>query len=184
MEQINDGVDLWIKAEENKLQSEMDPLTGLLNRRKFLQVLNEQWNDSKQLGLNMSLIIIDVDYFKQFNDNYGHLEGDKCLKTVAQLLSSIPKKYFLCRYGGDEFFVMLPESDNEQAVAFAEAMRKAVLDSKICHEYSPISEFVTVTLGVTSIIPTDDLSVNELIKKADDALYAAKRKGRNKVEWD
>ena len=172
---------LRIKTEEIKLQSEIDSLTGIPNRRKFLQFLNTQWVYSNKHGYSLSLVMIDIDFFKEFNDNYGHPEGDKCLITIAKLLTALlEKKYFLSRYGGDEFFAVLPQTGRAEALAFAETMRQAVLDKKISHQHSSISDYVTITLGVVSIIPNDDLSVNDMIKYADDALYEAKRKGRNK----
>lgn len=180
--QISDGIDLRIKAEENKLHAETDPVTGLPNRRKFFEVLNKEWNSSKERGFPLTLIIIDIDFFKEYNDNYGHPEGDNCIKEVARILSSIRENNcFLTRYGGDEFIAILPQTDDSEALAISETMRLAVVDAKIRHEYSPILDYVTITLGVSTIVPTDKILINDLIKKADDALYTAKRKGRNNV---
>lgn len=179
--QINEGIELRIKTEEIKLQSEIDSLTGIPNRRKFLQFLYTQWDLSKKNGYPLSLVMIDIDFFKEFNDNYGHPEGDKCLIAIAELLTALlDKKYFISRYGGDEFIAVLPLTTLTEAFTFAETMRQAVVDAKISHPHSSISDYVTITLGVASLIPSDDLSVNDFIKQADDALYDAKRKGRNK----
>lgn len=180
--QISEGIDLRIKTEEIKLQSEIDSLTGIPNRRKLLQFLNTQWAHSKKHGYSLSLVMIDIDFFKEFNDNYGHTEGDKCLIEIAKLLTALlEKKYFLSRYGGDEFIAVLPQTTVIEALTFAETMRQAVLDAKIYHRHSPISDYVTITLGVASLIPTEGLFVNDFIKQVDDALYDAKRKGRNKT---
>lgn len=180
--QISEGIDLRIKTEEIKLQSEIDSLTGIPNRRKFLQFLNTQWDHSKIHGHFLSLVIIDIDFFKEFNDNYGHPEGDKCLISIAKLLTGLlEKRYLLSRYGGDEFIAILPQTTPAEALTVAETMRHAILDAKICHQHSSISDYVTITLGVASLIPTDALSINDFIKKADDALYEAKRNGRNKT---
>lgn len=180
--QIGEGIELRIKTEEIKLQSEIDSLTGIPNRRKFLQFLNTQWAYSKEHGHSLSLIMIDIDFFKEYNDNYGHPEGDKCLiKIASRLTGLLENKYLLSRYGGDEFIVVLPQTTGTEALAIAETMRQAVIDEKILIRHSSISDYVTITLGVASLIPTDTVSIHDFIKKADDALYDAKRKGRNKA---
>ena len=180
--QISDGIELRIRTEEIKLQSEIDALTGIPNRRKFVQFMNTEWEHSIKHGQSLSLIMIDIDYFKEYNDNYGHPEGDKCLISISKLLNDLLEKhYLLSRYGGDEFIAVLPQTSIKDAVAFAETMRQAVLNEKIRHNNSHVSDYVTITLGVASIIPTDDSKVDDFIKQADDALYNAKRQGRNKV---
>lgn len=182
IKQISEGIDLRIKAEEIKLQSEIDSLTGIPNRRKFLQFLNTQWELSKKLKRSISLVILDIDFFKEFNDNYGHTAGDQCLIEIARLLIKLmDNKYLLSRYGGDEFIAVLPQTTSAEALVIAETMRNVVLDARICHRQSSISDFVTITLGVASLIPTEELSINDFIKIADDALYDAKRNGRNKT---
>ena len=183
--QISEGIDLRIRTEEIKLQSEIDSLTGIPNRRKFLQFLNSQWELSKKHNYSLSLIIIDIDFFKEFNDSYGHPEGDKCLIAIARILTELlEKRYFLSRYGGDEFIAVLPQTELPEALAFAETMRQAVLDAGICHKHSSIADFVTITQGVAVLVPTDGLNVDDFIKMADDALYEAKRKGRNLIFSD
>jgi len=182
IKQISEGIELRIKTEEIKVQSEIDSLTGIPNRRKFSQVLNIVWNHSMKHSNSLSLIMIDIDFFKEFNDNYGHPEGDKCLIAIAKLLTNLlEKQYLLSRYGGDEFIAVLPQTTLSDAIAFAETMRQAVMDAKICHNHSSICDYVTITLGVASIIPVNDSDMNDFIKQVDDALYDAKRKGRNKV---
>lgn len=180
--QITEGIELRIRTEEIKLQAEIDSLTGIPNRRKFFDYLDKQWEHSKKYSHWISLIMLDIDYFKEFNDNYGHPEGDRCIKKIADILNSlVSKKYLLSRYGGDEFIAVMPQATAEEAYEFAETMRKAVLDAGIRHQYSESCGFITITLGVVSTIPYDELSMDDFIKKADDALYEAKRKGRNIV---
>lgn len=180
--QITDGIELRIKTEEIKLQSEIDSLTGIPNRRKFLDYLRKQWEHSKKYSHWLSLIMLDIDYFKEFNDNYGHPEGDKCIRKIADILNNLlNKKYLFSRYGGDEFIAVMPQTTVEEAYEYAEMMRKAIIDARIKHQYSESGGFVTITLGVASIIPDEDCSVDDFIKKVDNALYQAKRKGRNIV---
>lgn len=180
--QITDGIELRIKTEEIKLQSEIDSLTGIPNRRKFVDFLGKQWENSKKYSQELSLIMLDIDFFKEFNDNYGHPEGDKCIREIANILNSLlDKRYLFSRYGGDEFVAVLPQTTIEVAHEHAEMMRKAILSARITHRHPESFGFVTITLGVASLIPTDDYSVSDFIKKADNALYKAKRKGRNIV---
>jgi diguanylate cyclase (GGDEF)-like protein len=180
--QITDGIELRIRTEEIKLQAEIDSLTGIPNRRKFFDYLEKQWEHSKKHSQSLSLIMLDIDYFKEFNDNYGHPEGDKCIKKIVDILNNlIGRNYLFSRYGGDEFIAVMPQTTAEEAYKCAEKMRKAIIDAGIEHQYSESCGFVTITLGLASIIPSDDCCMDDLIKKADKALYEAKRKGRNIV---
>jgi diguanylate cyclase (GGDEF)-like protein len=182
VKQIIDGIELRIKTEEIKLQSEVDSLTNIPNRRKFLDYLEKQWEHSKKYSHWLSLIMLDIDFFKEFNDNYGHPEGDRCIKQIAGILNNLlNNKYLFSRYGGDEFIAVMPQTTLEEAHKYAEMMRTAIDDAKIPHKYSESCGFVTITLGVASIIPTDEISVNDFIKKVDGALYEAKDRGRNNV---
>lgn len=180
--QITDGIELRAKTEEIKLQSEIDPLTGISNRRKFVQFFESEWERSIKQCQPISIIMLDIDCFKDFNDAYGHPEGDKCLISISSLLTGLLKKnYLLSRYGGDEFIAVLPKTSLADAAAFAETMRQAVLNEKIRHECSTVSDYVTITLGVASMVPSCDSLMDDFIKQADDALYKAKRNGRNRV---
>lgn len=182
MKQTRDGIELRIKTEYIRQQSENDSLTGISNRRKFTQVLETEWAFAMRDCSSLSLIMVDIDCFKEFNDNYGHLEGDKCLVTIAKLMNDLLKREFLLsRYGGDEFMAILPDTTLEQAKAIAETIRKVVMEAKIPHGFSTVSEYVTVTQGVATLIPEETTSKNDLIRMADKALYGAKRKGRNLV---
>lgn len=162
--------------------SEKDELTGVANRRKFDDYISSLWKVSLEEGHCISLILVDIDYFKQYNDNYGHLEGDKCITAVANNLLGIQdREYFVGRYGGDEFMIVLPKCPSESAIKFAENLKNKIDEYIIPHKFSKISDKVTLSIGVASIVPSKDTSVNELIKKTDDALYMAKKRGRNQV---
>lgn len=182
LKQIRDGIELRIKIEYIRQQSEIDSLTGIPNRRKFNEVLETEWKMAAKNSRPLSLIMIDIDCFKEFNDNYGHPEGDKCLISIAKLMNEmLSSKYFLSRYGGDEFMAILPDTSKEQAKAIAESIRMAILDTKIRHNFSRVSNYVTVTQGVATLIPCDTTCINDFIRMVDNALYDAKRKGRNVV---
>lgn len=182
LKQIRDGIELRIKTEYIRQQSEVDVLTGIPNRRKFNEKLEDEWKLAAKNSRPLSLIMIDIDCFKEFNDNYGHPEGDKCLVAIAKLMNDIlSNKYFLSRYGGDEFMAILPDTTLDQAKNVAESIRKAVMDAKICHKFSTVSFYVTVTQGVATLIPDETKSINDFIRMVDNALYDAKRKGRNMV---
>jgi diguanylate cyclase (GGDEF)-like protein len=131
----------------------------------------------------LSLIMADIDFFKPFNDNYGHQAGDDSLKLVAAALAECAKKYTdaVIRYGGEEFTVILSHIEKERAAELAEEIRRNVENLKIPHDYSAISKYLTISLGVYTVIPSDELSMDEFIRKADKALYMAKSEERNKV---
>jgi diguanylate cyclase (GGDEF)-like protein len=126
--------------------------------------------------------MIDIDFFKAFNDNYGHQTGDDCIRLVAEVLSACAKRSsdVVTRYGGEEFAIILPHMENENALELAEKMRIMVEELAIPHAYSCISEYATISLGVNTIIPSDKSSVEEYIRTADKALYEAK-KSRNNI---
>lgn len=129
----------------------------------------------------MSIIMIDIDHFKAYNDFYGHGSGDECLKKVAKRLSEIIKRPndMIARYGGEEFVCLLPATDLEGAKNLADDMRRAIISLSIPHEKSTTADYVTISLGVSSIIPQKDASSEILLKQADKALYMAKKESRN-----
>lgn len=129
----------------------------------------------------MSLILCDVDYFKPYNDFYGHQGGDECLRQIAKVMSHTVKRSadLVARYGGEEFAVILPNTDAEGALKLAEAIRAEIQQLKMPHAQFEVSEYVTLSLGVTCMIPSQELSPEELVTIADQALYAAKKQGRN-----
>jgi diguanylate cyclase (GGDEF)-like protein len=159
-----------------------DPLTGLANRRRLAEVLDGARAHAAATGAPISAIMVDVDHFKLYNDQYGHLTGDACLRTVAgTLASSVRAGDIVARYGGEEFAVVLPDTDLESAHRVAERIRADIAGLAEKHAAAP-SGFVTVSVGVASARPgDDDISAEELIQLADDGLYQAKRAGRNRV---
>jgi diguanylate cyclase (GGDEF)-like protein len=184
---------LELKKIQNELElankkltklSKVDELTGIPNRRRFEEVINTEWYRAKRELRHLSLIFIDIDHYKEFNDSYGHVAGDDCIRMVAQVLNSAVRRAsdFVARYGGDEFVAVLPNTDLRGALKLAERMRSAVENLHIDHKCSNISESVTATLGVACIIPGNNDTLEEFINAADKALYTAKQKGRNRVE--
>lgn len=162
-------------------QATKDELTGLNNRRYFNEHLNIEWARCARNGTSLSLILFDVDYFKQYNDNYGHIAGDKCLKAVASMLkkSSLRGSDIIIRYGGEEFCMLLPNTDLDGALKIAQRARSAIAKLAIPHIMSDVSDFVTLSDGISCIIPSMKENPLELVKYADDALYKAKSSGRN-----
>ncbi|MDD3224583.1 MAG: diguanylate cyclase [Clostridium sp.] len=155
--------------------SENDSMTGIPNRRKLNSYLNSLWKISIKENLPISIILIDIDYFKQYNDNYGHIEGDNCIISVAKSLNSITaKKYFVSRYGGDEFIIVLKNTDKNAAVTFAKSVDKKISDLNIEHKFSKTSNKVTLSMGIYSNIPNQSTTIKNFIKNADKALYKIK----------
>jgi diguanylate cyclase (GGDEF)-like protein len=162
-----------------------DRLTGLGNRRHFDDKLDGGWRQAARQSVPMSLIILDVDMFKKYNDKYGHPAGDECLRQVATALASCVKRAgdSVARYGGEEFGVVMVHMPMADAKNMGERMRLAVMNLALEHELSPYG-VVTISIGGATIIPSTNATPQELIKQADEALYRAKESGRNKVEWN
>lgn len=162
--------------------SEKDGLTGIWNRRKFDEKLRVEWSHALEKSQKLSLIMLDIDYFKKFNDTYGHQAGDDCLKQVANAIDRIAGQTqdSVFRYGGEEFSVLLPETDIAGAEHVAEMIRTAVEDLKIPHLASEVSQFVSISLGINTTIPNEGQTIDQFIKEADQALYHAKQNGRNR----
>ena len=180
------GGELNEAYDKIKKQAVIDALTGVPNRRNFMETLFKEFNRSIRSQKPLSVIMCDIDNFKIFNDTYGHKEGDKCLKKVAQAVQSTLKRAsdFCARYGGEEFIVILPNTEIEGAMYIAEKIRTNVEKLKIPNEKSLPYKIVTLSLGVASTKGFDSTSENkeELIKQADIALYKAKNSGRNQVK--
>ena len=162
----------------------VDGLTGLSNRRYMDTFLNMEISRSRRHQQDLSLMLADVDFFKRFNDHYGHLQGDDCLKKIARALQSVCKRPtdLVARYGGEEFAVILPQTAVENAEVMAEKLRAAVEMLNIPHEYSDAASVCTLSLGVYSFVADENSRVEGMLEKADAALYRAKKQGRNRFE--
>jgi diguanylate cyclase (GGDEF)-like protein len=162
----------------------IDGLTGTTNRRHFDTAILNEWERAQRNNKPLSFIIVDIDYFKSYNDNYGHQMGDICLKKVANALMNAARRSsdLVARYGGEEFGIILPGTDSAPGLELAEKIRSTVESLKIKHEQSQVSDYVTISLGVATIKPRADVLPECLVKAADAARYRAKEAGRNVVE--
>ena len=169
------------KVLEN--MARIDCLTKIPNRRQFDLSLQSEWQRCQRSGAPLSLLMIDIDFFKNFNDHYGHDRGDDCLRGVADLLTAALQRPddMLARYGGEEFAVILAATDNDGAAFMAERCRAQVAHARIPHRFSGAGDTVTVSVGHGTIYPADDIPPEQLIKIADQALYEAKAMGRNRA---
>lgn len=160
-----------------------DSLTGVANRRKFDAVFEKEWDDARRNTQPLSLILFDVDHFKRYNDHHGHVEGDDCLRRIAQALAGTASRSrdFLARYGGEEFVLLLPASDEAAAAAVAERCRQAIFKAQIPHGDSPVGQLVTVSMGVGTLIPSVGHDPRVFIDHVDRKLYRAKQAGRNQI---
>ncbi len=175
--------------EANRLLENLsvtDPLTGLANRRRFDQVLAKEFSRRVRSGAELSLIMLDIDHFKAYNDSYGHVSGDICLQRIAQVMAESVSRAtdIAARYGGEEFACILPETDLHGAVAIAEKIRLGIQQLAIQHDSSTTADYVTASLGVASVTCKIGMSTSNVIALADNMLYKAKEGGRNRVEAD
>jgi diguanylate cyclase (GGDEF)-like protein len=161
-----------------------DGLTGLANRRAFDERLEEEWARARRDATQLSLLLIDVDHFKKFNDHYGHLAGDGCLRALGRILSAHAKRPadLAARYGGEEFAVLLPNTDADGCAEVGEALRSALRDLAMLHGQNPPSRLVTVSVGAATGLPSQTATdCSALVAAADRALYAAKDSGRDRL---
>ncbi len=175
------------EAEETlKKHSMTDGLTGLFNRRTFDNALENEWARSIRTKTPLSLIMLDIDFFKKFNDGYGHLKGDECLKEVACKLQEFVQRPgdLPARYGGEEFAIILPVTDKDGVLSVAEKIRNGIESLSIPHKFSESGNYVTASVGAGTIIPTSETLPDMLITLADRALYKAKQAGKNCVRSD
>jgi diguanylate cyclase (GGDEF)-like protein/PAS domain S-box-containing protein len=175
--------ELTLVNDQLKRMAYLDGLTQVANRRRFEQYINNEWRRMSREKAPLSLIMADIDYFKLYNDHYGHQAGDNCLRLVARILNRAIKRPgdLVARYGGEEFVVVLPNTDLKGAETVAEEIRFLVRARRIAHEQSAVDEIVTMSLGIASCIPNHQYSPEILLKCADKALYRAKENGRDQV---
>lgn len=174
--------ELEIKNAELERLSSQDGLTGIANRRTFDGFIAKEWARAARDSKPLSLILIDIDHFKKYNDGYGHQGGDDCLRRVAHALAATVKRPtdLVARYGGEEFAVVMPDTDAAGAAKIAASLRENVDTMNLPHTHSDTSDHVTISLGVATMTPEGDKKPEELIAKSDEALYQAKKAGRNR----
>lgn len=175
-------VRLQKQLEEYSFQ---DGLTGIANRRMFDTVLEREWTAAQRSQLPLSLLVLDIDYFKQYNDHYGHIKGDECLRQVAQTLSQAANRPrdFIARIGGEEFVWLLPETDAHSARQVAEKCLHLIRQQRIEHEKSGVSPLLSISLGVGTTTPTQDGRPLSFVEQVDRLLYQAKHNGRMRAEY-
>ena len=173
---------LRLKAHRDRLAG-TDMLTGIPNRRHFEKVMQKEWNRALRYSKSLSLIMIDVDYFKQYNDRYGHAAGDDCLKAIANSLDSTLRRAgdMVARWGGEEFICLLPEVTQEQAINVAGQILFNIRGLGIAHADSAVAGHVTVSLGLATLNLNHRTTWQALLNQADQALYQAKHQGRNRL---
>ena len=171
-----------MRTEELRQMSMKDGLTGIANRRSFDERLAVELRRGLRGQAPLSLLMMDIDHFKQYNDHCGHFQGDDCIKAVAATLAALVSRAsdLVARYGGEEFAILLPDTDADAAARVAEACLQAVADLGLAHESSPVADVVSVSIGVCTLLVTADATPATLITRADQALYQAKRAGRNR----
>ncbi|MDM8533759.1 diguanylate cyclase [Clostridiaceae bacterium HSG29] len=185
IEELEDELEYLSKEKTNvEIDVNIDALTNIPNRRMFNQILNEEWFREMRNYDHLSVFMMDIDYFKQYNDKYGHVAGDECLKKVAKIIDESFNRVgdFVARYGGEEFVAIIPSFEYDDAKIMAEKVRKSIREAEIPHEDSKISNFLTISIGVASIVPSAKYSPTFLVEEADSALYLAKKSGRNIVK--
>jgi len=175
-------IELEKKNKELQRLSSLDGLTGIANRRRFDEYLEQEWLRAARSNKVLSLILTDIDHFKTYNDNYGHQGGDEVLRRVAQSLETGTHRPgdLVARYGGEEFAIILPDTDPVGAASVAESIRQVVERLNIPHGFSSAADHVTISMGIASVIPREGGLPATLIESADGALYEAKHAGRNR----
>lgn len=179
---------LTLVRQRNLLEglANYDALTEIPNRRNYELAVDREWRRCQRAFLPVSLAMIDVDCFKQYNDNYGHAAGDTALKKVASIISSAIHRPcdLAARYGGEEFVILLPETDAYGAKYIVDEIRKKVEDMKIKHEYSLVTDYLTISAGGVTLVPGVSNKAEHLVENADTMMYQAKRNGKNSVIWE
>ncbi len=177
-------IELELQAANHKLEvlANLDGLTHVANRRCFNEYLQNQWQHLAQAQQPLSLILLDIDCFKAYNDYYGHLAGDDCLVKIAEILQTVvpDPTDLVARYGGEEFVVILPNTDLEKAIKITEKIQQEIHHLALSHPRSEVNNFITVSLGISSLIPQLEIAPDQLIANTDKALYVAKQQGRDR----
>jgi len=186
---INERKEMELLLKESNRQltelSNKDSLTGVANRRCFDSALEYEYSRLRRSNSHLSIILFDIDHFKEYNDHYGHVMGDECLRQIGRVLESCINRSvdLAARYGGEEFACILPDTDIYSAVKIAEDIRQRIHDLKIEHKKSSVSEFVTASFGVTTVQYSSERALEDIIAEADRLLYKAKVSGRNTIEY-
>ena len=180
---VRNLIELKLHRDQLKVLSTNDGLTGIANRRRFDELLECSWRQAFRRREPISLLMIDVDHFKAYNDNYGHLAGDDCLKKVAGRLKDFARRPGdnVARYGGEEFVCILSDTDPLGANEYAEMVLQGIRELNIPHEFSETSNIITASIGVATAIPREESVPEQLLDAADRALYTSKREGRNRI---
>lgn len=186
-QQVKDNFRMAAELQQDnrnlKILVSRDSLTKLHNRRGFEQYLQQEWERMLRLQSPLSLIMCDIDFFKKYNDTYGHPAGDHCLVKVSSAMRNTVRRSgdFIARYGGEEFVIVLPDTDLLGAVFVAESVRSAIKLLNISHKSSAVGNYVTMSLGVAMVYPSPSIDITDLVNAADRALYQAKAQGRDQV---
>ncbi|MCZ3207794.1 GGDEF domain-containing protein [Acinetobacter baumannii] len=177
-------IELMQKAQQLSLLSQQDALTGLANRRYLDETLDNEWRRALRHETPLTIMMVDIDFFKPYNDSLGHLKGDQCLKDIATAISSIAARSgdLVARYGGEEFLLLFPMTNAQQAKIQAERLMNAIKKIAIVHPCSSVSPYVTISVGVATTIPRLNDSISAFVSRADHALYQAKTNGRNQYQ--
>jgi diguanylate cyclase (GGDEF)-like protein len=178
--------DLQAANAELKRLSEHDPLTGLANRLALEKKLEQAWGILRRTGDPLTVMLVDIDLFKLYNDRYGHQAGDRSLKQVADILANAMKRNtdMAARYGGEEFLLVLPSTNPEDALSIAASIREQVIAANIEHDCSAIEPFLTISIGISSVVPHAGLTTGDLVRAADKALYTVKGSGKNNFRYE
>ncbi|MBU3139247.1 MULTISPECIES: GGDEF domain-containing protein [Acinetobacter] len=177
-------IELMQQAQQLSLLSQQDALTGLANRRYLDETLDNEWRRALRHETPLTIMMVDIDFFKPYNDTLGHLKGDQCLKDIATAISSIAARSgdLVARYGGEEFLLLFPMTNAQQAQIQVERLMNAIKKIAIVHPCSSVSPYVTISVGVATTIPRLNDSISAFVSRADHALYQAKTNGRNQYQ--
>ncbi|MFI8126222.1 GGDEF domain-containing protein [Acinetobacter sp. ABJ-A23_2] len=177
-------IELMQQAQQLSLLSQQDALTGLANRRYLDETLDNEWRRALRHETPLTIMMVDIDFFKPYNDTLGHLKGDQCLKDIATAISSIAARSgdLVARYGGEEFLLLFPMTNAQQAQIQVERLMNAIKKIAIIHPCSNVSPYVTISVGVATTIPRLNDSISAFVSRADHALYQAKTNGRNQYQ--